>query len=155
MATSKSKTSRGHDSSNASSARSHSRASEPPKVGGAAPSRSRAAQTTTDHEEIQEWAEERGAHPACVKGTGRGKGDIGILRLDFPGFSGGESLQQISWEEFFKAFDGNKLAFVYQETTATGERSNFNKIVKRDASDEEEDEEDEDEDEEDEEEEEF
>src|SRR5947209_4029419 len=57
------------------------------------------AQPITDHEEIRQWAEERGARPACVKGTGR-KGDIGMIRLDFPGFSGEDSLQEISWDEW-------------------------------------------------------
>lgn len=86
--------------------------------------------TTTDHEEIRQWAESRGAHPACVKGTGK-KGDTGMIRIDFPGFSGGDSLQEISWDEFFQKFDGNDLALIYQERTAEGEQSNFNKLVRR------------------------
>ena len=101
---------------------------------------------TTNHDEIQEWAEERGAHPACVKGTRRG--DTCLLRLDFPGYTGEESLEPIAWDEFFEAFDRNKLAFLYQEATASGERSNFNKLVSRDAVAEDEEDEDEDEDEE-------
>jgi hypothetical protein len=87
--------------------------------------------TTTDHEEIQQWAEQRGAQPACVKGTGRKKGDIGMIRLDFPGYSGEDSLEHISWEDWFDAFEKNGLALIYQETTSEGERSNFNKLVKR------------------------
>jgi ferritin-like metal-binding protein YciE len=62
------------------------------------------AQPLTDHEEIREWAEERGAKPACVRGTG-GAGDIGMLRLDFPGYTGGDSLQEISWDDWFEKFD--------------------------------------------------
>ena len=89
------------------------------------------SKTTTDHEEIQRWAEARNAHPSRVKGTGRKKGDVGMVRLDFPGFSGEGSLQEISWDEFFKAFDENNLAFLYQEKTAGGKRSNFNKFVSR------------------------
>jgi hypothetical protein len=66
-----------------------------------------------------------------VKNT-RGKGDdTGILRIDVPGYSGSGSLEQISWEEFFEKFDREKLALVYQETTARGQKSNFNKIVSR------------------------
>jgi ferritin-like metal-binding protein YciE len=86
--------------------------------------------TTTDHEEIQRWAEERGGKPACVRGTGR-KGDTGMIRIDFPGYSGGDSLQEIEWDEFFEKFDANNLALVYQEKTAGGQKSNFNKLVKR------------------------
>jgi hypothetical protein len=67
-----------------------------------------------------------------VKGTGD-TGDIGVLRLDFPGYSGGDSLQEISWEEFFEKFDERNLALLYQDETASGQKSNFNKIVDRKA----------------------
>ncbi|HET7618231.1 MAG TPA: hypothetical protein VFK20_06955 [Vicinamibacterales bacterium] len=88
------------------------------------------AEPVTDHRRIREWAEARGAKPACVKGTG-GKQDPGMIRLDFPGYSGEESLQAISWDDWFKAFDDNGLALLIQEETAGGERSNFNKLVSR------------------------
>lgn len=88
--------------------------------------------TTTDHEEIRRWADERGAKPAVVKSTeGKKQNTIGLLRLDFPGYSGGDSLEHISWEEFFDTFDKKKLALVYQEETADGEKSNFNKLISR------------------------
>ena len=85
---------------------------------------------TTDHRTIQEWAEARGGKPAHVKRTG-GKDDVGILRIDFPGYSGANSLEEISWEEFFEKFDDSNLALLYQEETAAGERSNFNKLISR------------------------
>ncbi len=84
----------------------------------------------TDPEEIRRWAEERGAKPACVRGTG-GKGDIGMLRLDFPGYSGEESLEPISWDDWLEKFDERGLALLVQDTTASGQRSNFNKLVSR------------------------
>ena len=93
------------------------------------------SRTTTEHEEIRSWAEDRGAHPASVRGTG-GRGDIGMLRLDFPGYSGKQSLQEISWDEFFEKFDERGLALLYQETTARGQKSNFNKIVSRETAEE-------------------
>ncbi len=86
--------------------------------------------TTTDHDEIQRWAEARGAKPACVRGTGN-KNDIGILRLEFPGYTGEDKLQPISWDEWFEKFDERELALLYQEETAAGEESNFNKIISR------------------------
>lgn len=86
--------------------------------------------TTTDHDTIRKWAEERGARPACVKGTG-GRGDTGMIRLDFPGYSGADSLQSISWDDWFRSFDDNDLALVYQDRTASGQKSNFNKLVGR------------------------
>ena len=89
---------------------------------------------STDHEEIRKWAERRGAHPARVIGTGgrrRGRGrqasgkrDVGMIRLDFPGYSGEGSLEEISWEEFFDKFDQSHLALVFRN-------DNFNKLVDR------------------------
>lgn len=89
---------------------------------------------TSDHEVIRKWAEERGAKPAVVKGTG-GKGDIGMLRLDFPGYGGGESLEHISWDDWFDKFEKRNLALVYQDETGKGEKSNFNKIISRETAD--------------------
>jgi hypothetical protein len=88
------------------------------------------AQQTVDHDEIRRWAEARDGKPACVKGTG-GKDDVGMLRIDFPGYSGGDTLQEISWDEWFQQFDENDLALLIQERIADGELSTFNKLVKR------------------------
>jgi hypothetical protein len=85
----------------------------------------------TDHDEIRKWAEERGAKPAAVKSTG-GEDDVGIIRLDFPGYSGEGSLEEISWEQFFEKFEQSNLALIIQDSTAEGVRSNFNKLVSRD-----------------------
>ncbi len=88
------------------------------------------AQPLTDHKQIRQWAEARGAVPSCVKGTGSSE-DVGMIRLDFPGYSGEESLQEISWDEWFEKFDENGLALMVQEKTSRGQQSNFNKLVKR------------------------
>lgn len=87
------------------------------------------SKVTTDHNEIKSWAEERDAKPCRVKGTG-GENDVGLLRLNFPGYAE-ENLEDISWEEFFEKFEENELALVYQEETSNGEFSNFSKIVSR------------------------
>lgn len=89
------------------------------------------SKTTTNHDEIRRWAEERGGRPARVKGTGAGDGDPGVLRIDYEGFSGEENLEEISWEEFFDAFEANELAFLYQEETKDGSESRFSKLVSR------------------------
>jgi hypothetical protein len=89
------------------------------------------AKKTTDHEKIRRWVEERGGCPARVKGTG--DGDPGVLRIDYPGFSGQETLEEISWDEFFDKFEEENLAFLYQEETEGGEESRFSKLVRRDA----------------------
>ncbi len=90
------------------------------------------SKVTTEHEEIRRWAEERGARPARVRGTG-GDGDVGIIRLEFPGApnSEDESLEPISWEDWFRKFDESGLALLYQDTLASGEKSNFNKLISR------------------------
>lgn len=88
------------------------------------------SKTTTDHETIRKWAEERGGSPAEVEATAR-RGQTGIIRIDFPGFSGEGSLRRIPWDEWFQKFDESGLAFVYEDETSGGERSNFNKLVSR------------------------
>lgn len=105
-------------------------------VGGgvaSAQGRSAAAHTSTNRDEIRTWAEKRGGQPACVRGTG-GKGDIGMLRIDFPGYSGEETLQHISWDDWFNKFEERQLALLYQDETAGGARSNFNKLISRTSS---------------------
>ena len=89
------------------------------------------SKVTTDHDEIRRWAEARSAAPSTVTRT-RSSKDIGIIRLDFPGFSGEGALEPITWDEFFTKFDDEGLAFVYQDKTAAGRTSSFNRFVKRD-----------------------
>jgi hypothetical protein len=80
---------------------------------------------TTDHDEIRHWIEERGGHPARVKGSGEG----GVLRVDFG--KPEDALEEIAWDDFFAIFDENKLSFLYQEETEAGKTSRFNKFVSR------------------------
>lgn len=65
--------------------------------------------TTTDHDEIRRWAEERGGRPALA----REHEPLG-LRIEFP--EDRESgLLLISWEEFFEKFDEDNLVFLYRD----------------------------------------
>ena len=91
---------------------------------------SKTTKTTIDHAAIQRWAKQRDATPSVVKGV-EGPGP-GILRLDLPGYSGQDSLTPIPWREWLQKFDESELAFVYQDQTASGVPSNFNKLVARD-----------------------
>jgi len=94
--------------------------------------RSRSAEPTTDHDFIRSWVEERGGWPARVKGTGRAKSDTGMIRIDFPGFSGSDSLERIEWDEWFEQFDSNQLAFLHRDMRhSDGELDRFNKLVRR------------------------
>jgi hypothetical protein len=87
--------------------------------------------TTTDHDEIRRWVEEHGGKPARVRGTGGGD-DPGVLRIDFPGGTGSDELEHVSWDEWFQKFDEQNLAFLYQEQKAGGDDSTFFKLVRRD-----------------------
>jgi hypothetical protein len=103
------------------------------------PQTTRSAKRTTDHNVIRKWVEERDGHPACVRGTGgrRGKDDPGMIRIDFPGWTGEESLEPIDWNDWFRAFDQNNLAFLYRDMKQPdGSLDRFNKLVSRDSDDE-------------------
>ncbi len=78
---------------------------------------------TRSHEVIKRWAEERNATPATVPGTEHGNRP-GVLRFDFPGY-GGQELQHISWDDWFKTFDERNLVFLFQEHMKNGNQSNF------------------------------
>jgi hypothetical protein len=86
--------------------------------------------TTTDHDEIRRWVEEHDGQPAAVRGTGSNN-DPGVLRIDFPGGTGEDELEHISWDAWFEKFEDSKLAFLYQERKASGEDSTFFKLVER------------------------
>lgn len=90
------------------------------------------AKTTTDHAEIRRWVEERDGKPAIVKSTHEKQGS-GILRIEFPGYSGShdENLEPVGWKEFFEVMEKNHLAFLYQDRTSSGETSRFFKFVER------------------------
>jgi hypothetical protein len=67
--------------------------------------------------------------PSSVEGTG-GDGAAGILRIEFRDRD--DDLEQIDWDAFFRKFDEEELAFLYQDRTSDGELSRFNKFVRRD-----------------------
>jgi hypothetical protein len=88
------------------------------------------SKTTTDHDTIKHWAEERGGKPASVAGTGGGD-DPGLLRIDFEDDEKDDKLETISWDDFFEKFEAQRLSFLYQDKTNDGGVSRFNKFVKR------------------------
>lgn len=91
---------------------------------------------TIDHDIIKTWAEARGGRPALVSATKTGEDDMesGLLRIDFGEQE--EGFEVISWDTFFRIFDENSLAFLYQEETDDGEESRFCKLVERTEEDE-------------------
>jgi hypothetical protein len=53
--------------------------------------------------------------------------DPGVLRIDYPGFSGEDTLERIDWDQWFDWFDRDGLAFLYSTTP----ESRFSKLVRR------------------------
>ena len=88
------------------------------------------AKQTTDHRAIRRWVEQRGGTPATVKSTTKGE-SAGLLRIDFPEEQPDSELKSIDWQTFFEKFDREKLAFLYQEETDSGQTSRFCKFVHR------------------------
>jgi hypothetical protein len=88
--------------------------------------------TTIDHALIKRWVDERGGHPARVKGTDV-RDESGVLLIDYPGYSGTQTIEAISWDEFFKGFEENQLAFCYEDEKKAGSQSRFSKLVNRDS----------------------
>ena len=88
------------------------------------------AKTTTDRDAIIRWAEARGGHPATVIRTAN-KREPGILRIDFPGFTGEGTLKPIPWDAWFRKFEERNLAFLHQDRAPNGKLSRFFKLIKR------------------------
>jgi hypothetical protein len=87
------------------------------------------ARTTTDHDTIRKWIEDRGGRPAMVRSTADGGRTGGLLRVDFR--EPDDELEEIGWDEFFRIFDDNRLAFLHQDQADDGGKSRFNKFVER------------------------
>lgn len=90
---------------------------------------------TTDHGRIKQWVTERKGRPVVVKATKTTSGPkqemkgVGLLRVDFGETD--DELEEVPWDEFFRIFDENNLAFLYEEKTKGGEISRFYKFVRR------------------------
>ncbi len=94
------------------------------------------SKVTTDHEEIRRWAAARNGTPAVILRFKTDDDGVAPITIHFPGDRSENSLDEVSWEAWFKKFDAAGLALLYQENTAGGEQSNFNKLVGREAVDE-------------------
>ncbi len=81
------------------------------------------SERTRNHDVIRKWVESRGGKPAKVETKGEG----GVLRIDFD--RNDDNLIEIEWDEFFTIFDDSDVDFLYQDKTADGSESRFNKFV--------------------------
>lgn len=72
----------------------------------------------TNHDAIRRWADETDARPARVKVEEQEEGEevetdeANSLRFEVAGEAGDETLEEISWNEWFRAFDEQELALV-------------------------------------------
>ncbi|MBM7082280.1 hypothetical protein [Micromonospora humidisoli] len=79
---------------------------------------------TTNHQVIRNWAAARGAKPATIAGTER-NGRPGVLTFDLPGYRENRRLRVVSWDDWFRTFDGRRLNLIFQEQLRNGRQSNF------------------------------
>lgn len=68
-------------------------------------------ETTTDHDTIREWVEERGSTAAQVtEPAGDDPGSLAVI----PEGKMDDSVRAVSWEEFFEIFEDEGLSFTHQ-----------------------------------------
>ncbi len=90
-----------------------------------------ATKLTTDHAEIQKWASARGGLPAQLL-TPEARANIEQLMIRWPGVKADEPLEIIDWEAWFRAFDSQRLAFLYEDDPASeADEGAFCKVVSR------------------------
>jgi hypothetical protein len=92
--------------------------------------------TTIDQIKIMQWVTEHNGSPAVIDAP-EAKGDKVGLRINFPGFLDERELadfqetKTVSWEEFFKIFEEQKLLFMYDDKTKDSNPVNWYKLGKR------------------------
>lgn len=94
--------------------------------------------TTTSHTIIRAWAERWGGNPAIIVDPNKTEPEVG-LRVDFPGKSDEALLsharhnKDVTWEEFFKVFEAQSLAFDYLEEPGDTPLIDAYRFLKREA----------------------
>lgn len=93
------------------------------------PGQPQGAKITTDHDIIKRWVAEREGKPAIVQGME--PSELEALRVKFASEKNYEKLVPLKWEDFFRTFEEECSAFLYQDETVDGEVSHFYKFVNR------------------------
>lgn len=97
--------------------------------------------TTTSHTVIRAWAESHGGKPALIVDPNKLDTEVG-LRLNFPGkqdealLSRAHHNKDVSWDEFFRVFEQQKLAFEYLPEPGDTDLVDSYRFLKREAVDE-------------------
>lgn len=84
---------------------------------------------TTNHEEIMDWIKNRGGKPSREKLIGD-QNLKGLLKINFLEHEE-NNISNISWEEFFRVFEENKLALFLEELTDVGGLSRIYRFLDR------------------------
>lgn len=87
--------------------------------------------TTTNHEEIRQWAADRGGRPARIHNTFGSTQDSCVLQIDFLYDKYDDDVKEVTWDEFFELFDREQMVLVYQTETEGGKLSRFGRVVKK------------------------
>jgi hypothetical protein len=91
---------------------------------------------TVDHAIIKNWIEKHHGQTQIIDDETTANDTVGI-RVDFPGasddvfFADDKPPREINWEEFFKIFDDQQLAFSYNEDVFRINPSRSYKFLKR------------------------
>jgi hypothetical protein len=86
---------------------------------------------TVDHGTIRRWAESRHGRPVACTARHR-RPEAGTLRIEFADRQVPESFRELSWVDFFEAFDRSRQAFLYEDAVEDGIESRFYRFVRRD-----------------------
>ncbi len=87
--------------------------------------------SSSDHEVIRRWAEERGGRPAKLLQEGEPPAEAASLHIEFSAPVASGRTHSISWEEFFGEFDRLKLELTYTDEPTPGGPSRFWRLVPR------------------------
>lgn len=93
--------------------------------------------TTISHDEIRKWVKKHKGRPVILDAPDAKADKLG-LRIDFPGIKDEKYLapdklgKSTSWDDFFKVFEDQKLAFIYQDDGYEKDPALMYEFIKRD-----------------------
>lgn len=88
------------------------------------------ALATTDQTKIIRWIEKRGGKPAILETKDKKPSAHRLLKIKFKDTKNTD-LSTISWDNFFKIYEKNKLEFLFQEADKDGDQSRFFKFIQK------------------------
>lgn len=83
---------------------------------------------TNNHDEIRRWVEGHGGTPAVIRGSADPLPSLSIIWRN----EGEAELEEISWDEFFDAFETGRLSFRYSPQAKSGDEDSAFNFVGRD-----------------------